>query len=89
MCTVLGWCRSVCYKGKFSKKYIWRYENKPAAKPGVTLTDINTVTNADFKSAIQWAAGEGITTGYPDGSFRPNAGCTRAHVVTFIYRDMT
>ncbi len=85
----MGWCRSVCYKGKFSKKYIWRYENKPAAKPGVTLTDINTVTNADFKSAIQWAAGEGITTGYPDGSFRPNAGCTRAHVVTFIYRDLT
>ena len=69
--------------------FLWRYENKPAAKPGVTLTDINTVTNADFKSAILWAAGEGITTGYSDGSFRPNAGCTRAHVVTFIYRDLT
>lgn len=69
--------------------FLWRYENKPAAKPGVTLTDINTVTNADFRAAILWAAGEGITTGYPDGSFRPNAGCTRAHVVTFIYRDMT
>ena len=69
--------------------FLWRYENKPAAKSGVTLTDINTVTNADFRAAILWAAGEGITTGYPDGSFRPNAGCTRAHVVTFIYRDIT
>ena len=69
--------------------FLWRYENKPAAKPGVTLKDLGTVTNADFKSAILWAAGEGITTGYADGSFRPNAVCTRAHVVTFIYRDMT
>ena len=68
--------------------FLWRYEGKPAAKPGVTLTDLGTVTNADFKSAILWAAGEGITTGYGDGSFRPNAVCTRAHVVTFIYRDM-
>ncbi|MGM9575025.1 MAG: S-layer homology domain-containing protein, partial [Oscillospiraceae bacterium] len=69
--------------------FLWRYEGKPEAKPGVTLTDLGTVTNADFKSAILWAAGEGITTGYADGSFRPNAVCTRAHVVTFIYRDMT
>ena len=69
--------------------FLWRYEGKPEAKPGVTLKDLGTVTNADFKSAILWAAGEGITTGYADGSFRPNAVCTRAHVVTFIYRDMT
>ena len=68
--------------------FLWRYEGKPAAAPGVTLTDLGTVTNADFKSAILWAAGEGITTGYADGSFRPNAVCTRAHVVTFIYRDI-
>ena len=54
----------------------------------MTLKDLGTVTNADFKSAILWAAGEGITTGYSDGNFRPNAVCTRAHVVTFIYRDM-
>ena len=69
--------------------FLWRYENKPAAKPGIALKDIDTVTNADFKAAILWAAGEEITTGYSDGSFRPNAACTRAHVVTFIYRDMT
>ena len=68
--------------------FLWRYEGKPAAKPGVTLTDLGTVTNADFRAAILWAAGEGITTGYSDGSFRPNTVCTRAHVVTFIYRDM-
>ena len=69
--------------------FLWRYENKPAAKPGIALKDIDTVTNADFKAAILWAAGEEITTGYSDGTFRPNAACTRAHVVTFIYRDMT
>ena len=69
--------------------FLWRYENKPEAKPGMTLTDLDTVTNADFKAAILWAAGEEITTGYDDGSFRPNTVCTRAHVVTFLYRDVT
>ena len=69
--------------------FLWRYENKPEAKPGTEPIDLGSVTNADFKAAILWAAGEGITTGYADGSFKPNAVCTRAHVVTFIYRDMT
>ncbi len=69
--------------------FLWRYENKPEAKSGVTIKDIYAVTNTDFKAAILWAAGEGITTGYPDGTFRSNVPCTRAHVVTFIYRNLT
>lgn len=68
--------------------FLWRYENKPEPKPGMTITDIGSAANVEFKVAILWAAGEGITTGYSDGSFQPNATCSRAHVVTFIYRDM-
>ena len=68
--------------------FLWRYENKPEAKDGMTIKDIDSVTVADFRAAILWAAGEGITTGYADGSFRPDNTCTRAHVVTFIYRDI-
>jgi len=68
--------------------FLWRYEGKPAASGSVSLTDLAGL-NADFTAAINWAATNGITTGYADGTFRPHAVCTRAHVVTFIYRDMT
>jgi hypothetical protein len=37
-------------------------------------------------SALQWACGDEILGGYADGTLRPNAGCTRAHIVTFLYR---
>ena len=67
--------------------FLWRYENRPTALEPVSLTDIAGL-NADFTAAIRWAASGGITAGYPDGSFKPNAVCTRAHVVTFLYRDI-
>ena len=68
--------------------FLWRFEQKPTSAKTVSLTDLAGL-NSDFASAIAWAAGEGITTGYSDGTFRPNATCTRAHVVTFLWRDMT
>ncbi len=42
--------------------------------------------HAPYVDAIAWAAYSGITEGYPDGSFHPDAGCTRAQVVTFLWR---
>ena len=36
--------------------------------------------------AICWAAGQGITAGTSETTFSPNAACTRAHVVTFLFR---
>jgi len=68
--------------------FLWRYEGKPAASVNASLTDIAGL-NADFTASISWAAESQITTGYSDGSFRPHAVCTRAHVVTFLWRDMT
>lgn len=68
--------------------FLWRYENKPEAAGTVSLTDIAGL-NSDFAAAINWAAIQGITSGYDDGSFRPNDICTRAHVVTFLWRNMT
>lgn len=35
---------------------------------------------------IEWAAESGLTTGYPDGSFRPDAPATRAEVLSFLKR---
>ena len=39
-----------------------------------------------FHDAILWAAEQGITGGYADGTFRPSADCTRGQVVTFLWR---
>lgn len=39
-----------------------------------------------YYKAILWAAESGITSGYPDGSFRPYEVCTRAQFVTFLWR---
>lgn len=35
---------------------------------------------------VLWAAENGITTGYTDNTFRPNRTCTRAEMVTFLWR---
>lgn len=39
-----------------------------------------------YYKAVLWAAELGITKGYQDGTFKPNATCLREHVVTFLYR---
>ena len=41
---------------------------------------------AYYADAALWAAGEGIAQGYGDGCFHPEAVCTRAQVVTLLYR---
>lgn len=42
---------------------------------------------AYYVDAVNWAAQQGIVTGYADKTFRPDAPCTRAHIVTFLYRN--
>lgn len=44
------------------------------------------IANNAFRSDIEWGISKGITTGYADGSFRPNEACTRGQVVTFLWR---
>ena len=41
-----------------------------------------------FYTPVLWAASEGITTGTTPTTFTPNAACTRAQVVTFLWRAM-
>ena len=67
--------------------FIWRSEGEPTYSTKASLSDVNGL-NSDFTKAIYWAAEKGVTTGYYDGTFRPNNVCTRAQVVTFIYRDI-
>ena len=69
--------------------FLWRYEGKPATSGSIAgFTDASDIASP-YRTAVAWAVEKGITTGYNDGSFRPNATCTRWAVVLFMYRDMT
>ena len=65
----------------------------PAADVTVTAV-FEKIAFADVKSgsycydAVQWAVAKGITLGMSDGSFAPNAPCTRGQIVTFLWRAM-
>ena len=39
-----------------------------------------------FADAVAWAAESGVTTGYPDGTFRPDQWVTRGELATFLLR---
>ncbi len=66
--------------------FLWRLAGKP--EPMSTVSPFKDVTNrnAYYYKAVLWASEEGITKGYSDGTFKPNAACLREHVVTFLYR---
>ncbi len=60
--------------------------NGQAVDSGSAFTDVPA--DAYYADAVNWAVAEGITGGTTATTFAPNATCTRAQVVTFLYRDM-
>lgn len=66
--------------------FIWRMQDKPEAKD--SENSFPDVTEGMwYYDAVLWAAEEGITTGFNDGTFKPDNTCTRAEIVTFLYRE--
>ncbi len=61
---------------------------RSAGSPKVSgACDFSDVSSGSFcYDAVIWASTEGITNGTRAGRFSPNEGCTRAQVVTFLYR---
>lgn len=51
---------------------------------GNPFTDVDE--KAYYYEAVLWAVDREITNGYPDGTFQPEKGCTRAQIVTFLWR---
>ena len=72
-----------CTRGQIAT-FLWRAAGSP--EPQNSDNPFSDVNAGPFYKAILWAAEQGITTGYEDGSFRPNTICTRGHIVTFLYR---
>ena len=66
--------------------FLWRAAGMPA--PASSANPFGDVpANCWFTDAILWATGRHITDGTSQTTFEPDANCTRAHVVTFLYRD--
>ena len=64
--------------------FLWRSEKSPAAGTANLFVDVkSTVYYAD---AVLWAVKEDITKGTTSTTFSPNADCTRAQIVTFLWR---
>ena len=66
--------------------FLWRANASPVVNYAMDFTDV--AADAYYAEAVRWAVSEGITSGTSGNSFSPNADCTRAQIVTFLYQDM-
>ncbi|MBP5654048.1 MAG: S-layer homology domain-containing protein [Clostridiales bacterium] len=65
--------------------FLWRMAGKP--KPGASTCKFKDVKkNAYYFKAVIWASRQGIVAGYAGDLFKPQNQCTRAQMVTFLYK---
>ena len=64
--------------------FLWRAAGSPAPKTMSGFSDVPA--DSYYAKAVAWAVENGITGGTGDGKFSPDATCTRAQAVTFLYR---
>ncbi len=64
--------------------FLYRASGESAVAEGASFSDVGQYSFC--AEAVAWAVENVITLGYPNGTFAPNTTCTRAHIVTFLYR---
>lgn len=64
--------------------FLWRVNGKPEIEVENPFTDVDT--GDYYYDAVLWAVDNGITKGTTETTFGPNDTCTRAQVVTFLWR---
>lgn len=64
--------------------FLWRAAGSPVVNYLMPFTDVDE--GAYYAEAVRWAASTGIVTGLTETTFGTNDGCTRAQVVTMLYR---
>ena len=73
-----------CTRGQIVA-FMYRYAGSPAAdKTNTGFTDVKN--GAFYENAVAWAVEADVATGTSPTAFSPNAACTRAQTVTFLYR---
>lgn len=58
----------------------------PEPTPDDSTSFVDVPANAYFADAVDWAVENGVTNGLSDTTFGPYASCTRAQIVTFLWR---
>ncbi len=66
--------------------FLWRVEGKPAASAASAFVDVSS--DAYFAPAVAWAVSNAVTAGTDAAHFSPDLACTRAQIVTFLWRDL-
>ena len=66
--------------------FLWRANGSPVASGNSAFTDV--AADAYYAAAVTWAEKNGVTGGIGGGLFGSNNNCTRAQIVTFLYRAM-
>ena len=66
--------------------FLWRAAGSPEPTAAGGFTDVPA--DAYYAKAVAWAVENGITTGVAEGLFAPDATCTRAQSVTFLFRAL-
>ncbi len=64
--------------------FLWRAAGRPAPKSMSSLSDVPA--DAYYAKAVAWALEQGITKGTGSSTFSPDATCSRAQIVTFLWR---
>ena len=64
--------------------FLWRANGSPAVGGNAAFSDV--AANAYYAAAVKWAEKNGITGGIGGGLFGSDNTCTRAQIVTFLYR---
>ena len=76
---------AACTRGQVVT-FLWRARGCPAPKHR-TLPFTDVTEDAFYYEAVLWAVENGITNGVDASHFGPGQSCTRAQVVTFLWRD--
>ena len=64
--------------------FLWRAAGSPEPKTMSSFSDVSA--DSYYAKAVAWAVENGVTNGIGDGLFGPNNSCTRAQIVTFLFR---
>ena len=74
-----------CSRGQIVT-FLWRSQKSPAVGTANPFTDVKL--GDYYADAVLWAVAKGVTHGTTDTTFSPGSGCTRAQIVTFLWRCM-
>ena len=74
-----------CTRGQIVT-FLWRAAGSPAPK-SVSIPFTDVPKGSYYEMAVLWAVENGITKGTSDTTFSPDATCSRAQIVTFLWRS--